>query len=146
MAADLRLLAAEFPTVPFLVHHLGMAAVKNPTYEADLAAVLASAGVPNIHVKVSGFHYASARGWDYPYDDPDRRSQRSTPRTARSVVLGIRVPRVQAFLTYRQSLEVVRTHCDFVAPPTCRLILGQDLELLAAGGRLPPPIPADQGA
>lgn len=146
--ADLRLLAAEFPTVPFLVHHLGMAAVKNPTYDADLAAVLASAAVPNIYIKVSGFHYASARGWDYPYDDARPTfAQIYHAYGAARLCWGSDFPASKPFLTYQQSLEVVRTHCDFVAAADLPLILGQNLEaILAAGGRLPPSTPADQGA
>src|SRR5713226_9629546 len=34
---------------------------------ASLNEIMASAGRPNIHIKLSGFHYATPVGWDYPH-------------------------------------------------------------------------------
>ena len=32
-----------------------------------LREILASAALPNIHVKLSGFHYVNPVGWDFPH-------------------------------------------------------------------------------
>jgi L-fuconolactonase len=34
---------------------------------AALKDIVASAGRPNIHIKLSGFHYAAPVGWEYPH-------------------------------------------------------------------------------
>ena len=35
----------------------------------NLTEILRSAAVPNIYIKLSGFHYASHVSWGYPYSD-----------------------------------------------------------------------------
>ena len=37
------------------------------------------------------------------------------------------------YCTFRQSLEVVRTHCDFFTPDDLRLVLGGTLRGILAG-------------
>ena len=34
---------------------------------AALKDIVASARLPNIHIKLSGFHYATPDGWEYPH-------------------------------------------------------------------------------
>ena len=55
----LRKLAAQFPDVPFLCHHMGGARAGEAHPYPQLKQVLASANVPNIHIKMSGFAYVS---------------------------------------------------------------------------------------
>lgn len=127
----LRKLARRFPSVPFLCHHMsGIRAGQAPAYE-NLQEVLKSAEVPNIYIKLSGFHYISQTAWEYPYSDtlwmvrklyehfgPERLCWASDyPPVARS-------------MTYRQSLEAVRTHCDFIAEKDMDLILGGNMQRL----------------
>lgn len=127
----LREVARRFPTVPFLCHHMAGARVDESA--AALADILASAHMPNIHVKLSGFHYASAMPWGYPYDDcaaivralyehfgPER------------LHWGSDYPVVRRAATYQQALEMVRTHHAFIEPSDRRRILGASLgDLLA---------------
>lgn len=121
--ADLRAIASAYPTVPILIHHLGM-----PSGEAGLAEVLASAQVPGIHVKVSGFHYVSARSWGFPYADGREMFRRIYDAYGpRRLVWGSDFPASRPHLTYRQSLEVVRTHCDFVPTDAMPAVLGDNL-------------------
>ena len=127
----LRELARRFPTVPILCHHMAGARVGTPP--AVLADILASAQEPNIHVKFSGFHYASAVPWGYPYDDcaaivrvlyehfgPER------------LHWGSDYPVVRRAATYEQALEMARSHFAFIDAASRRRILGESLgDLLA---------------
>jgi len=127
----LRALARQFPSVPFLCHHMASVKTGNPSTNTLLKEVLMSADVPNIHIKLSGFQYVSEADWEYPYSDsiwivrklyeyygPDRLCWASN------------YPPVSLASTYRQSLEVVRTHCPFIARHDLDLILGGNMERL----------------
>ena len=65
----LRQLAQHFPSLPFLCHHMAGARVAAEPPAAGLDEIIASAALPNIHVKLSGFHYVSPVAWEYPYAD-----------------------------------------------------------------------------
>ena len=110
---DLRVLARRHPDVPILCHHLGGASAGADP--AQLRTLLDSVSCPNIYIKASGFHYASSRGWDYPWTDaievfrqifevfgPERLCWASD------------FPASTRHTTYRQSLEAFRTHCTFL--------------------------------
>ena len=127
----LRTLARRFPSLTFLCHHMaGCRASEGPPYPSMLE-LLKSAEVPNIYVKLSGFHYVSQVNWDYPYSDtasivrilyahfgPERLCWASD------------YPVVLPHMTYRQSLEVVRTHCPFIRDKDMDLILGDNMARL----------------
>ena len=136
--ADLRQIARRHPSVPVLCHSLGGVRAEEGVDSEGLAEVVASAGVPNIYIKVAGFHYCSERGWDYPWADagailgrifeaygPDR------------LCWGSDFPASTRFCTFRQSLEVVRTHCPFFGPQDLRLVLGETLRRLLTTGQPP---------
>jgi L-fuconolactonase len=130
----LRPLAERFPTVPFLIHHMGGPKATEPPPYPLLREILASAARPNIRIKLSGFHYAAPVAWEYPYPDcawlvralyehfgPER------------LHWGSDYPVVRRAMTYRQSLEAVRTHCPFIPPEHKARILGDSLaDLFAA--------------
>ena len=129
----LRQLAARFPSVPFLCHHMAGARVAEPRH---LPEILASAAVPNIYVKLSGFHYVAPRGWEYPF--PDCREvvralyEHFGPER---LCWGSDYPVLRRFLTYRQSIEAFCTHCDFVPADDKARVLGDNLAgLLARAG------------
>lgn len=132
----LREIAAQFPSVPFLCHHLAFARADEPAPYPLFQNILASARTPNIYVKVSGFHYAAKTAWEYPYADcqwivrglyehfgPER------------LCWGSDYPVVRRAMTYRQALEAFRTHCDFIPEAHQRLILGENLQRLLAERR-----------
>lgn len=128
---DLRVLARRHPDVPVLCHHLGDVRAGD---HAGLYEVAASAAVPNIYVKVSGFHYVSERSWDHPW--PDAVAALSWIFDAYGpgrLCWGSDFPASTRFCTFRQSLEVVRTHCDFFTPDDLRLVLGGTLRGILAG-------------
>jgi L-fuconolactonase len=124
--ADLRSLARRHPDVPVLCHHLGgVSASPDP---AGLQALTESASCPNIYVKVSGFHYASARGWDYPWPDAVQLFRQIFEAFGpERLCWASDFPASTRHCTYRQSLEVVRTHCSFLGPDDLSQILGGTL-------------------
>ncbi len=129
----LREVARRFPSVPFLCHHMAGARVGD---DAALAAILASADVPNIHVKLSGFHYVSRVAHEYPYADcaPIARAlyERFGPERLH---WGSDYPVVRRAMTYQQALEAVRAHCDFIPAGDRARILGDSLgDLLSKHG------------
>src|SRR5439155_6245506 len=125
----LRRLAVQFSDITFLCHHMGYPVVDEGPDGPALRAILASAVRPNIHIKLSGFHYAAPVGWEYPrtpsryivealYDQfgPER------------LYWGSDYPVVRWAMTYRQALEIIRTHCSaFIPPPDMERILGSSL-------------------
>jgi predicted TIM-barrel fold metal-dependent hydrolase len=102
-----------------------------------LRAIVESAAIPNIHIKLSGFHYSAPIGWEYPHADsrfivralyesygPDR------------LHWGSDYPVVRWAMTYRQALEVIRTHAaDIIPPDGMDRVLGSSLyDLLSRHG------------
>ena len=127
----IRRVAERFPSVPILCHHLaGTKAAEEPPH-SGLKAVLASAKLPNIYIKLSGFHYCTSVKWDYPYSD--------THWVVRTLYehfgpyrmcWGSDYPVVRFFMTYRHALEAFRTHCTFVPEADQAWILGKTLHRL----------------
>ena len=124
----IRTAAQAFPSVPFLLHHLGHVKAAEGPSGPGMVEMLRAAEQPNIYVKLSGFAYSSAVSWDFPYHDtlpivrrlyeafgPDR------------MCWGSDYPVVRFFMTHRQSLEAFRTHCTFVPEADKAAILGGTL-------------------
>ena len=102
--------------------------------EEGLAQLLASAVVPNIYVKASGFHYASARSWDHPWPDAlDMLKRVVEAYGPRRICWGSDFPASTRFCTFRQSLEAVRTHCGFLTSEDLALLLGGTLREVLTG-------------
>jgi predicted TIM-barrel fold metal-dependent hydrolase len=136
--AELRKVALAFPTVPFLVHHLGFARKNLPDYERLFAGVLANGDLPNVFVKVSGFQYVAKQDWDFPYADAQETVFQPLLAAygAERLIWGSDFPAARASLTYRQSLEVIRTHASGVDSTDLDRVLGGNLERLLASPRL----------
>jgi predicted TIM-barrel fold metal-dependent hydrolase len=129
-------LAEKFPSLPFLFHHMAVIRLREGTF-VGLDEALDAARRPNISLKLSGFHYASPRPWAFPYPDcqPLVRSLYEHFGPNR-LCWGSDYPPVRRFMTYRQSLEAVRSYCDFIPSADLQLILGDSLkELLDRSGR-----------
>jgi L-fuconolactonase len=122
----LREVAGRFPSVPFLCHHMAGVRVGQPEL---LTEVVASAAVPNIHVKLSGWHYVSAVRWGFPYPDvePTVRALYEAFGPER-LHWGSDYPVCQLrAMTYQQSLEAFRAHAPFVSEADRTRILGDSL-------------------
>ncbi|HTW98301.1 MAG TPA: amidohydrolase family protein, partial [Acidimicrobiales bacterium] len=120
---DLRTIARRHPGVSILCHHLagvrtasalGDTPGASARFEHDLAEVVASAAVPNIFIKVSGFHYASAEGWDHPWTEAVELFRRLFDAFgADRMCWGSDFPASTRYTNFRQCLEVVR-RCAFL--------------------------------
>jgi L-fuconolactonase len=132
LQSQLRRLAAQFPDTPFLCHHMGYPRTVDGPNGAALQAVISSAAQPNIHIKLSGFHYAAPVGWEYPHT-PSAFIVKALYAAfgPQRLHWGSDYPVVRWAMTYRQSLEVVRTHCaDIIAPEDMEPILGGSLHAM----------------
>lgn len=117
--------ARRFPELPILLHHLVRVRAGSAQSSTQLEAVLAGARCPNLHVKVSGFGYGVDDGWDYPCAPmlPIVRAIAGAYGPGR-LVWGSDHPVSRRYMTYRQTLEIVRRHCDFLSADDCAAVLG----------------------
>lgn len=118
--------AAGHPDLTILLHHLGRPRAGDAS---ALAAILTAAPVANVCIKVSGFAYGVTDGWDFPYApmQPVLRALRDGYGAER-LCWGSDYPVARRSMTYRQSLEVVRSHCEFLSAGERELILGGTME------------------
>jgi L-fuconolactonase len=123
----LRTLAKQFPTVPFLCHHMAGARMG----QESMDEVLRSAEVDNIYIKLSGFHYVSNTSWDYPHSDTHAGVRKLYAHFGgHRLCWGSDYPVVRFNMTYQHALEAFRTHCPFITPVDRENILGQNLQNL----------------
>ncbi|HEX4443969.1 MAG TPA: amidohydrolase family protein [Galbitalea sp.] len=135
---DLREVARSFPTVPLLVNHLGVVGLHPAGIDEALELVLDGGDLPNLLVKVSGYYYGAERPWDFPYADRMQivRAFYESWGPAR-MIWASDWPSVLPHMSYRQSLEILREHADFLDPSDLDLILGDTLaDILTARGRM----------
>ena len=134
----LRRLAEQFPDTPFVCHHMGYPLTTEGPGGSALNAILASAARPNIHIKLSGFHYAAPTGWEYPHADSHYVVRALYNQFGpERLHWGSDYPVVRWAMTYRQALEVIKTHCaDIIPAPDMDRVLGSSLhDLLQQHGR-----------
>ena len=122
--ADLSVIAEAYPSLPILLHHMAMPS-QGPGREDEIAALLALARHPSIGVKISGFNYNAARWWEYPYPSSLALFRRIFDAFGPArLYWGSDFPASRDQLTYRQSIEVVRTHTAFLGESAVAAILG----------------------
>jgi predicted TIM-barrel fold metal-dependent hydrolase len=131
----LRELARRFPSVPFLCHHMAGCRVGD---EERVAEVVRSATVPNIYIKLSGFHYVSPVAWAYPYHEShDVVRALFDAYGPERLCWGSDYPVVRRSMTHQHALEAFRTHCDFISEADRGQILGLSLgRLLDRAGQV----------
>ena len=135
---SLRKIAQEFPSVPFICHHMGGARTSELAPYPKLKEVLASAKVPNIYLKLSGFSYVSEVPWDYPYADTHWIVRAIYEHYGpKRLCWGSDYPVVRSYMTYQHALEAFRTHCKFISQVDKGEILGDSLQRLLAEGHRP---------
>lgn len=132
----LRKLAQKYPAVPFLLHHMAGAKADEPNPPTGLKEIVATASLPNVYLKLSGFHYVSSTAWDYPQKDTHGVVRQLYDAFGpKRLCWGSDYPVVRFFMTYQQSLEAFRRHCDFIPSSEHKYILGENLDaLLQAAG------------
>jgi predicted TIM-barrel fold metal-dependent hydrolase len=127
----LRAIARRYPSVIFLCHHMSAPPAAEPPPYPKLSEILKSAEVPNIYMKLSGFHYVSQTPWEYPYTDAHRIARALYEHFgAERLCWASDYPPVSGFMTYQQALEVVRTHLTFIPDADKDLILGLNMQRL----------------
>lgn len=130
----LRQAAERFPSVPFLVHHMGYVRLGTGTLGENVRQVLASSRIANIYIKLSGFAYTSSVEWDYPYKDIEWIVRAEYEHFGpQRMVWGSDYPVVKFYMTYKQALEAFRTHCAYVPPEEQAQILGGNMARLLQG-------------
>lgn len=131
--ADLRDLALRHPEVAVLCHHLGDLRAGDSD---GLVELLASAAIPNIYVKASGLHYAAESAWDAPWHEALSLLQAIVEAFGpQRLCWGSDFPASKRFCTYRQSLEAVRSYCQFLSLDDLAWILGGTLRSILATHR-----------
>jgi len=134
----IRAIARRYPTLKIVCHHMGFVRREGSAW-AGLKEVLASADLPNVLLKVSGFHYAHAATpmqgmtlpatWDFPYSTTlELLRTLHAAYGAQRLCWGSDYPVVGGSMTYRQSLEVVRSHCDFMTHEDLEWVLGKTMD------------------
>jgi predicted TIM-barrel fold metal-dependent hydrolase len=124
----IRKLAERFPSMPILCHHMsGVRASEGPD-ASGIKYLLESAKLPNIYIKASGFYYGSNVRWEYPYSDTMWATRTIYEHFGpHRMCWGSDYPVSGQFTTYRQCIEVLRTHCTFMPQRDRELILGETL-------------------
>jgi predicted TIM-barrel fold metal-dependent hydrolase len=127
-------LAERFPQVPFLLHHLGWVPASPSLDREALRRVIDGARLPNLFIKVSGFGYAVADGWNFPCKPALSIAQALCDAYGpRRLIWGSDYPVSQRYMTYRQSLEIVRSHCDFLSGAEMSDVIGGNMRRLLEG-------------
>lgn len=131
----IRQIAERFPSVKILCHHMGWVKAEETSHDG-LKQVLESAKLPNIYIKLSGFAYATAINWNFPYADTHDIVRAEYEHFGpQRMCWGSDYPVVRFFMTYRQALEAFRYHCLFVSEADKEWILGRTLEqILGSSG------------
>ncbi len=135
----IRKVAEKWPDIPFLCHHMSMLKTTDKPPSERLQNVLDSAELPNVYLKLSGFHYVTDQNfrWEYPYDEARWVYEACYERYGPRMCWGSDYPVVQTDMIYRQALEAFRTHCDFASVEDRDKILGGTLADLLANARPP---------
>lgn len=130
--SDLRQVAQAYPTLPILLHHLGMLRLARPTFATDLAALMGLADLPNLYLKLSGLHYLAQDAWDFPFVEVQERVFRPLLAAfgADRFVWGSDFSAVGRYITYPQSLELVRSRLQGLGAADLDLVLGGTLDQL----------------
>ncbi len=80
--------------------------------------------LPNIHLELL-FPIMNGGSWEYPYPQAQEIiKQLYAEIGADKMMWGSDMPAVERVCTYRQSLDYLRCHCDFIAPDDMGKILG----------------------
>lgn len=134
---EIRKVAETFPEVPVLCHHMSSLSAHGDDARQKLQNVVTSAQLPNMHLKLSGFHYLTNqdRVWDFPYSDTRWIYEACYEAFGTRLCWGSDFPVVKKAMTHRQSLEAFRTHLDFISPEDRQAIQGGTLENLLRNAR-----------
>lgn len=127
--------ARRVPRLPILLHHL--ARVRAGDAGALHAVIAHAVPVPNLILKLSGFGYAVDDGWDFPLPTAQAVARALAGAFGvRRLVWGSDWPVSLRFMTYRQTLEVLRRHGPAFSPDERAAVLGGTMSRLLDGAPL----------
>jgi L-fuconolactonase len=130
-AGELTKVVTANPDLVVLLHHMGGISSKDDRSRFDAVAALAK--FPNVHIKLSGFHYAVGleNGWDYPHPSAMWIAEGLYDAFGPNrLCWGSDFPALSRAMMYKQALEIVRLHCRFLQPGDLEPILGGTLKRL----------------
>jgi predicted TIM-barrel fold metal-dependent hydrolase len=127
---EMRETAKRFPQLRFLIDHMGLTGETmqgNKDPYGHWPALLELAEAPNVWTKVSYFPEASAKIEKYPFPIAQGRFRQLYEQLGPTkLVWGSNFPPVKHVCTYRESLDFVRVHCDFLSAGDKAAILGEN--------------------
>ena len=134
--ADVWAVARAFPDLTLVLHHLGLVLLWKDGVDDGLRRVLPAGDLPNLKVKVTGFFYGTDQPWEYPLPKAVEVVHRFYDSWGPARLLwGSESPNFRGHLSYRQSLEIVRTHCSFIPAAEMDMVLGGNLDALLRAAR-----------
>jgi L-fuconolactonase len=125
---ELRKVAERHPDLNILCHHMSSLSAHGDDARSKVDNVIESSKLPNIYLKLSGFHYLTDTTWNFPYKDTRWVYEECYEAFGTNMVWGSDFPVVKTSMTHLQALEAFRTHCDFVSDDDKAAILGGTLE------------------
>jgi predicted TIM-barrel fold metal-dependent hydrolase len=117
-------LARRYSNINFLCNHLGLPSAFEPG-DATYGGLAPAADLDNIYIKASAFYAAAATPWDFRC--PRALGFFSTLLKMfgpTHILWGSDWPPTSRHLTYRQALEIVRTHATDLDDAARALVLG----------------------
>lgn len=128
--AEMRNAARRFPGIRFLIDHMALNhAPPRPLDDVfrGWRDVLKLAEEPNVWIKVSYFPEAARFSEHYPFPGAQQRFRELYEHVgAQRLVWGSNFPPVAKACTYREALDFVRTHCNFLSTADRDAILGEN--------------------
>jgi len=119
-------LAARHPSIRFVANHLGLPHTLKGD-DAGYGKLLAGCTLPNLFVKASAFYAVAATPWDMRCPRAlGFFSQLLDAFGPTKLLWGTDWPPVGRYLTYRQSLDIVRTFAAGLDDDSRALILGEN--------------------
>lgn len=125
----------RYPEVPCLfTHGVSPGAFENSEHDVYPEEVWEMLRAPNLMVEIL-FPIREGRRWDYPYREAWPIVRRLYERLGpEKLVWGSDMPNVERHCTYRQSLEYLRSYCDFIPTAEMSLICGGNVVRLMRRG------------
>ena len=134
---EIRKVAERHPNLKILCHLMSGLKSYGNDKDKNLKNVLESSNLPNILLKLSGFHYVSKEknSWNFPYYEIKYIYEKCYESFGRNMCWGSDFPVVKPHMTYKQSIEAFRTFCDFATEKDKSYILGKTLNKLLIEAR-----------
>lgn len=134
---EIRKVAERHPNLTILCHHMSGIRGHDPELKKNLANIIESSNLPNIYLKLSGFHYVTnqEKTWNFPYKEILYIYEECYRAFGKRMCWGSDFPVVKPSMTYLQSIEAFRTYCDFVDQEDKKYILGKTLEKLLSASK-----------